>query len=173
MAEATNNNNNNNNQNPPAQAKDESLRTWVMVGLTAVFVVLYVAALVGWIAPLPDNAVVLRLEPIVAVIIGYYFGRVPGEKNERTLKEGIKREENKAREAEQKKEQAQQQKAEAERTTEALVQKVRDTRAALSAGEPQADEAFSATRGGGGTGAAVGGEAARQTVAAALRVLDA
>jgi hypothetical protein len=34
---------------------------------------------------------VLRLEPIIFVIIGYYFGRLPGQQNEKTLKQEIGR----------------------------------------------------------------------------------
>ncbi|HEX2081547.1 MAG TPA: hypothetical protein VHG08_27840 [Longimicrobium sp.] len=163
MAEATNTTTT--NQNPP-QESDVSVRSWVMVGLTAVFVILYVAALLGWIPPLPDNAVVLRLEPIIGVIIGYYFGRVPGEKNEKTLKEEVNRQANKAKEAEQKKEQAQQEKTRAE-------QKVRDTRAVLSTDAPLADAAALPGTVLPAGNAAASREAAQQTVAAALRVLDA
>jgi len=32
---------------------------------------------------------VLRLEPIIFVIISYYFGRLPAQQNEQTLKEEI------------------------------------------------------------------------------------
>ncbi|HEU0079283.1 MAG TPA: hypothetical protein VFQ76_16630 [Longimicrobiaceae bacterium] len=157
-------------QNPPADPGD-SLRSWVMIGLPAVFVALYVAALFGVIDPLPDNAVVLRLEPIVAVIIGYYFGRVPGEKNEKALKEAVSRETAKAKEEEQKKEKAQQEKTSAEREAARLDQKVNSTRAALAgaAGDvPQADAAGIEGTMRGSAAPPVGQDA----VAAALRVLD-
>ena len=149
--------------------------------LTIVFVVLYVAALLGWIAPLTNDAVVLRLEPIIAVIIGYFFGRVPGEKNERSLKQEINRQARKARDAEQKKDQAHKEKADAERMTEALAQKVRDTRAALSADVPPPSDVPLDALGDdigarvmrGGRPAAASDEGMRHTMAAALRVLDA
>jgi len=40
----------------------------------------------GLAQPLADEKMVLRLEPIIFVIIGYYFGRLPGQQNEKTLR---------------------------------------------------------------------------------------
>lgn len=166
----------------------ESLRNKVMVGLTAVFVLLYVAALLGVITPLTDDAVVLRLEPIVAVIIGYYFGRVPGEKNERTLKQEIGRQAKKAKEAEQKKEKAQLEKADMERLSAELSQKVLGAQKVLSAHAGPSLEASAPfgvqgddpgiTRSRAGDPVAykappASDEARREAMAAALRVLDA
>jgi hypothetical protein len=70
---------------PPASS--EILKNWIMVVLTLVFIALYGAAPVG----LTDDKMVLRLEPIIFVIIGYYFGRLPGQQNEKTLKQEIGR----------------------------------------------------------------------------------
>ena len=67
-------------------------RTWVMVALTAVFVGLYVLALVGWISASPDAGLLGRLEPIVFAIVGYYFGRLPSEQNEKNLRDQVERE---------------------------------------------------------------------------------
>jgi len=131
------------------------------VALTAVFVGLYTAALLGWIKPLTDNQVVTRLEAIIAVIIGYYFGRVPGEKNERTLKKQVDQETKKADAAEAKKEHAQKGMAEAE-------QKVRSVRAALS-GAASAELVSEAVP---GRNPPADDGGLRPTVAAALRVLD-
>ena len=74
---------------PPASS--EILKNWIMVVLTLVFIALYGAALVGWLKPLTDDKLVLRLEPIIFVIIGYYFGRLLGQQNEKTLKQEIGR----------------------------------------------------------------------------------
>ncbi|MDH3719573.1 MAG: hypothetical protein OES79_15735, partial [Planctomycetota bacterium] len=67
------------------QAMQRDIKSWVMVGLTAIFVGLYFAALIGWLPPLADEKLVARLEPIIFVIVGYYFGRLPGEQNETVL----------------------------------------------------------------------------------------
>lgn len=68
-----------------------SYKNWLMIILTMVFVVLYTVALLGWLKPLSDVTMVVRLEPIIFVIIGYYFGRMPSQQNEQTLKEEIHR----------------------------------------------------------------------------------
>lgn len=67
------------------------LRGWVMICLTLIFVALYAAALFGWLRPLSDVTMITRLEPIIFVIAGYYFGRLPGQSIERALKEEIGR----------------------------------------------------------------------------------
>ena len=77
-----------------------------MVVLTLIFVALYGAALIGWLKPLAGEKMVLRLEPIIFVIIGYYFGRLPAQQNEKTLKEEIGRQTQKADAAQHVKEQA-------------------------------------------------------------------
>src|SRR4051812_4342896 len=56
-----------------------ALKNWLMVALTLVFVLLYGAALVGWLKPLSDEKARTRFEPIIFVIIGYYFGRMPAK----------------------------------------------------------------------------------------------
>ena len=62
-----------------------------MVLLTFALVLLYAATLIGWVKPLVDERIALRLEPIIFVIIGYCFGRLPAHQNEQTLKEEISR----------------------------------------------------------------------------------
>ena len=69
----------------------DALKNWIMVVLTLAFVGLYAAALTGWLRPLADITMITRLEPIIFVIIGYYFGRLPAQANERTLKDEIDR----------------------------------------------------------------------------------
>lgn len=95
-----------------------------MVALTFVFILLYGAALVGWLKPLADEKMVLRLEPIIFVIIGYYFGRLPGQQNEHTLKEEIVRQSQKIDVAQHVKEQALQK-------SEVLEEKLKNVAAAL------------------------------------------
>jgi len=62
---------------PTTQPTPDTLKNWIMVVLTLIFISLYGAALVGWLKPLADEKMVMRLVPIIFVIIGYYFGRLP------------------------------------------------------------------------------------------------
>lgn len=110
-----------------------ALRSWVMVLLTLIFVLLYAAVLTGWLRPLADEKMLARLEPVIFVIIGYYFGRLPAQVNEQTLKGEIDRHSKRADAAQSAKEQAQ-------RTTEALEEKVKNARAALTASATYAEK---------------------------------
>jgi signal transduction histidine kinase len=76
---------------PPAENITDQLKSWTMVVLTLIFVFLYITALAGWLKPPTDAAMITRLEPIIFVIIGYYFGRLPSQQNEKTLKGEITR----------------------------------------------------------------------------------
>ena len=69
----------------------EVIRGWLMAIVSVSFVVLYGLALLGKIKTIADPSVLSRLEPIVFVIIGYYFGRLPGQQNEQALKNEIGR----------------------------------------------------------------------------------
>ena len=109
----------------PGQDMANALPSWVMVVLSLIFVVLYGAALSGWLKPLADEKMILRLEPIIFVIIGYYFGRLPGQQNEKTLKDEISRQTQKADAAQYAKEQAQ-------RVQETVKEKVKNVRAVLT-----------------------------------------
>lgn len=82
--------------NAQKTSQTDTLRGLVMVSLTLIFVSLYAAALFGWLRPLTDITMVTRLEPIIFVIIGYYFGRLPAQHTEKTLKEEINRQTQKA-----------------------------------------------------------------------------
>jgi hypothetical protein len=115
----------------PGQGIADALKNWIMVGLTLVFVLLYGAALVGWLKPLADVTMVTRLEPIIFVIIGYYFGRLPAQQNEKTLKDEIGRQTQKADAAQHAKEQAQQ-------SREAVEEKLKNVGAALASAAPTA-----------------------------------
>ena len=100
-----------------------------MVVLTLVFVALYAAALLGWLKPLTDDKMVMRLEPIIFAIIGYYFGRLPGQQNEKTLKQEINRQTQRADASQSSKEQALQ-------SNEALEEKIRNVKRTLSSEPP-------------------------------------
>src|SRR5882724_3814436 len=117
-------------QTEGANALSNAVRSWVMISLTSIFVVLYASALVGWLKPLADEKVVLRLEPIIFVIIGYFFGRLPSQENENSLKSEINRHASKADAAQYSKEQAQQ-------VTEALEEKVKNAKAILTSDGPR------------------------------------
>jgi hypothetical protein len=139
------------------------LRSWVMVVLTLIFVLLYASALTGWLKPLADERMIARLEPVIFVIIGYYFGRLPAQANEYTLKGEIARQTQKADAAQNVKEQAQ-------RTTEALEEKVKNARAMLTSAAPPADPLGEGARI--GVAASPGGDALRHSVKAVLSVLN-
>ncbi|HSE25187.1 MAG TPA: hypothetical protein VLB68_26235 [Pyrinomonadaceae bacterium] len=89
-----------------SQSTTDVIKGWLMILLTVAFVVLYGLALMGKIRPLADTSIVSRIEPIIFVIIGYYFGRSPATQNERTLKDEITRQTQKADAAQYAKEQA-------------------------------------------------------------------
>lgn len=109
------------------------LKEWVIIVLTFAFVLLYGLALVGKLRPLADLSIVSRLEPIIFVIIGYYFGRLPAQQNELTLKKEIGRQVSRADAAEQAKETAY-------RSRDTLDEKVKNARTALSS-SPLVDDA--------------------------------
>lgn len=142
----------------------DALKSWVMVLLTLVFVVLYGAALLGKLKPLSDVSMVTRLEPIIFVIIGYYFGRLPAQQNEKTLKDEINRQTQKADTAQHAKEQALQ-------SREALEEKMKNVSAALTYSAPATSVAKFAEdvhkKGG-----PINEDALRNSVGAALRILS-
>src|SRR5204862_8261354 len=109
---------------PPATA--DTLKNWIMVVLTLVFISLYGAALVGWSKPLADEKMVMRLEPIIFVIIGFYCGRLPSQQNEKVLKQEINRQTQRADASQSAKEQAL-------RSNEALEEKMKNVKSTLTA----------------------------------------
>jgi len=102
----------------------ETLKDSLMVIVTLVFVLLYAAAFTGKFDPLKDNTTLLHIEPIIFILIGYYFGRLPARQNENWLKEEIGRQTQKADAAQFAKE-----KAQVER--EMLEEKIKNARTAL------------------------------------------
>ncbi len=107
------------------QNSTEGLRSWMMVTLTLIFVFLYAAALFGWLTPLADMTMITRLEPIIFVIIGYYFGRLPAQQTEKTLKGEIDRQIQKADAAQYTKEKVLQER-------EVLEEKIKNAKVALT-----------------------------------------
>jgi hypothetical protein len=145
----------------PAVDIATALKSWMMVALTLIFILLYSAALFGWVKPLTDESVIGRIEPIIFVIVGYYFGRLPSQQNEGTLKDEINRQTQKADAAQHAKEQAQQ-------ARESLEEKVKNVRATL---------ASVAVSRGQGERLSVAGELPREdslrtSVAVALKILN-
>lgn len=141
-----------------------TFRSWVMVTLSFIFILLYASALTGWLKPLADEKMIIRLEPIIFVIIGYYFGRLPSQQNEDTLKGEINRQMKRADTAQLIKEQAQQ-------AREALEEKVKNAKATLTSTSSEIKakgfaEDFDKTNG------RIKEEALRQSVIATLSVLN-
>lgn len=101
------------------------LKNWIMVALTLIFVSLYSAALMGWLRPLADVTMITRLEPIIFVIIGYYFGRLPAQANERSLKEEIDRQTKKTDASQHAKETAQKER-------DVMEEKIKNAKVALN-----------------------------------------
>ena len=145
---------------PPASS--DTLKNWTMVVLTLVFISLYGAALTGLLKPLAEEKMVLRLEPIIFVIIGYYFGRLPGQQNEKNLQLEVGRQTQRADASQSAKEQALQ-------SNEALEEKVKNVKATLAA----ETSAFSTTSGSHSLRSAnLREEELRPVVNAALRILN-
>jgi len=140
------------------------LKNWIMVVLTLIFSLLYAAALLGWIKPLADEKTVAHLEPIIFVIIGYYFGRLPAQQNEQTLKSEVTRQTQRADAAQHAKEQVQQ-------VREALEEKIKNARVTLAS--PAAGAAMKEFAGNADEMAAPPpAEALRQRVLMAVNILN-
>lgn len=105
--------------------KTDALRSWIMIFLTLSLVLLYASALLGWFKPLADEKMAVRLEPIIFVVVGYCFGRLPSQQSERALKDEISRHAKKVDAVQQSKEQVLQ-------TLAALEEKVKNVTATLA-----------------------------------------
>lgn len=119
---------------PPQEEKGliQTLRNSLMIILTLIFVILYAAAFSGKLDPLKDNTMLLRLEPIIFVLIGYYFGRHPVRHSEKTLKDEIARQTQRADAAQYAKEKALQER-------EMLEEKIKNARTTLKTILPSAE----------------------------------
>jgi hypothetical protein len=144
--------------------------SWVMVLLTLVFIALYGVVLFGGFNHLLDDRMISHLEPVIFVVIGYFFGRLPSRHNEKALKEEFSRQTLKTEAAQQAKEQIQQ-------AREALEEKVKNVRAILmfsatkassASGGPIKSSADSSDRSGG----ALQEKSLRQAVDIGLSILD-
>jgi hypothetical protein len=113
---------------PPTEERNIAgiLRNYLMVILTLIFVFLYAAAFYGKLDPLKDNTMLLRFEPIIFLLIGYYFAWLPAYQSEKMLKDEITRQMQKADAAQYAKEKAQQER-------ETLEEKIKNARTALQA----------------------------------------
>lgn len=143
----------------------DNVRSWIMITLTLIFVLLYGAALIGWLKPLPDENILARLEPIIFIIIGYYVGRLPGQQNETNLKEEINRLVQKANAAQHAKEQAQQ-------ARDAMEEKMKNVNAALTSSTASDGPKKEAAENLYGNGSPVKEDALRHSVRAALSILN-
>ncbi len=148
----------------PTEGLATAHKNWVMTLLTFTFTLLYAAALTGWLKPLSDDKMATRIEPIIFVIIGYYFGRLPAQQNEQTLKQEINRQSKQADAAQHAKEQIQQ-------VREALEEKVKNVKITLASSASGA-AAKSFTGNANEVAASPQTEALRQKVAMALNLLD-
>ncbi|NOT63230.1 MAG: hypothetical protein HOP19_23735 [Acidobacteria bacterium] len=142
-----------------------ALKNWGITLLAAIFVLLYGAALMGWIKPLSDDQAVKRLEPIIFAIVGYYFGRLPAQQTEKTLKGEIERQTQKADAAQHAKEQALQ-------AREALEEKIKNVRVSLTSSAEVGAVAFSSAEPAEGAAALAQIESLRQKIAMATNLLN-
>jgi hypothetical protein len=143
----------------PTDHIGDMVKGWVMVILTFGFVALYGLALIGKLKPLADVSMISRIEPIIFVIIGYYFGRLPAQQNEKSLKDEIGRQTQKADAAQHAKENALQ-------SREAIEEKLKNVDAALGlTSTSRVDSSLQAESGNSGE------VALRHSVAAARRIL--
>jgi hypothetical protein len=101
------------------------LKTWVMTALFIIFIFLYILVLTGKLESLREREMIMHLEPIIFVLIGYYFGRSPAQQNEKLLKDEVARQTNRADAAQSAKERAQQ-------VSESLEEKIRNAQTVLS-----------------------------------------
>jgi hypothetical protein len=144
-----------------------AIQSWTMIFLTLAFIALYAAALFGGFKHLTDDRLIAHLEPIIFVVIGYFFGRLPARQNEQLLKEEIHRQIQRTDTAQQVKEQMQQ----ARERLEEKINNVRTTLAppAITASSAQGKCLTNSLKPPGGT---TSDEALRRAVAAALKILD-
>lgn len=103
----------------------------IMVILTLIFVLLYAAAFTGKFDPLKDNTLLLKLEPIIFILTGYYFARRPSQQNEQYLKDEIARQTQRADAAQYAKEKSLQER-------EMLEEKIKNARTAIKSGDQSA-----------------------------------
>ena len=104
----------------------EGLNDLFIVVLLLIFISLYAFAFAGKLDPFNDNSMLLRFEPIIFILVGYYFGRLPIRHGERFFREEIARQAQRADAAQFAKEKAQQER-------DSLEERIRNARRALTA----------------------------------------
>lgn len=140
------------------------LRNSLITALTLFFLLLCGAAVAGWLKPAPFGQVVARLEPFIFVTMGYCFGRLPSQQNEKLLKEELASRTQRADAAQHAKEQMQQ-------ARDTLEEKMKNVRSALTSIPPAA--AAPARDGQSGSAAdCARAELVRLGVATALKILN-
>jgi hypothetical protein len=159
--------------NATGKAEKMSPKDWIMVGLTVVFVLLYVLAFAGILQPPNNDKLVGQVAPIISVIIGYYFGRLPGEKNEENLQQHANDAKQQRQEAVEARNQAEAGRSQAEIQRERFATKVGDAKAALAAAAPGVPVQDLAPTLGGAGGQAPNEDAVRQAAVTALKILEA
>jgi hypothetical protein len=137
----------------------------VIIILTFIFIALYSATIFGFVKLPADDKLLGRLEPIIAVIIGYYFGRMPSEKNEKSLKQQVDKKTQEADDARKGETEAKTQSTEAQT-------KIKDARAALSSAAPAAEPSELAVTLSGAHASAAPEPAVRNAAVAALKILE-
>jgi hypothetical protein len=86
----------------------EGLKDWIVIIVLVAFVVLYALAFSGKLDPFKDNSMLLRFEPVIFILVGYYFGRWPSRQSEKFFRDEIARQALKVDAAQHAKEKAQQ-----------------------------------------------------------------
>jgi ABC-type multidrug transport system fused ATPase/permease subunit len=101
------------------------LKSWTVAIVTLMFVSIYAAALLGWFGPAADHWAAMRLAPIVFLVIGYCFGRLPAQQTETTLMKEVRRQTQRIQAAQAAKERADQ-------CNESLEEKITSVRSVLT-----------------------------------------
>ena len=143
----------------------DGVQSWIIVVLTLIFVGLYVASFTGLLEPLADDNMLVRLEPIIFAIIGYYFGRLPGQQNERTLRDEVNQKTQQTAEAQRDKEEALTERV-------ALSEKIANAKTALASAAPGDTSTSQLAANLSGRSGTIDDLALRQSAAACLRILE-
>jgi len=91
----------------PPVVSIETAKHWIMIVVSLSFLVLYGAALTGWLRPITTNSLAERLEPIIFILVGFYFGQLPFTYALRSRKRELQRMREKLEETQKSKEQIQ------------------------------------------------------------------
>jgi hypothetical protein len=106
----------------------DNLRDGLAVILAIVFIALYAAAFAGKLDPLKDSTMLMRIEPVIFILIGFIFARIPQRNTERALSAEIGRQTQRADAAQFAKETAMMER-------EVIEERLKNVRIALESGE--------------------------------------